>query len=143
MKQKLKILLIDDDTIFCTVVKKRLQNFHEIESISNPYTGLGMLLANDYDCAVIDYEMPELNGLELIKLIRSDARLSETPTVLLTSYAETDIINRALEAGFDAFKLKGDAIQDLNGVISEACGYVISKRQLANEIAIVTKGNRK
>jgi CheY-like chemotaxis protein len=137
----MKILLIDDDSIFNILVSKKLQAHHSITSTENPYTGLGMLIANQYDCVVIDYEMPNLNGLEMIKLIRSNNLTKNTPTVLLTSYTETDIITKAIEAGFDLFQFKGDAVKNLNAVISEACGYVTAKRQLENEIALVLKGS--
>ena len=136
----MKILLIDDDDIFNSIVRHKLKKNHTVETVTNPYTGLGMLIMNEYDCVVIDYEMPNVNGLELIKVIRSNELTKNMPTVLLTSYAETDVITKALESGFDLFKFKGEAIKDLNGVISEACGYVTTKRQLQNEIALVLKG---
>ena len=136
----MKILLIDDDDIFNSIVRRKLKKNHTVETVTNPYTGLGMLIMNEYDCVVIDYEMPNVNGLELIKVIRSNELTKNMPTVLLTSYAETDVITKALESGFDLFKFKGEAIKDLNGVISEACGYVTTKRQLQNEIALVLKG---
>ena len=136
----MKILLIDDDDIFNSVVRHKLKKNHIVECTTNPYTGLGMLIMNEYDCVVIDYEMPNVNGLELIKVIRSNELTKNMPTVLLTSYAETDVIIKALESGFDLFKFKGEAIKDLNGVISEACRYVTTKRQLQNEIALVLKG---
>ena len=136
----MKILLIDDDDIFNSVVRHKLKKNHTVECTTNPYTGLGMLILNEYDCVVIDYEMPNVNGLELINVIRSNELTKNMPTVLLTSYAETDVITKALESGFDLFKFKGEAIKDLNGVISEACGYVTTKRQLQNEIALVLKG---
>ena len=136
----MKILLIDDDDIFNSVVRHKLKKNHTVECTTNPYTGLGMLIMNEYDCVVIDYEMPSVNGLELIKVIRGNELTKNMPTVLLTSYAETDVITKALESGFDLFKFKGEAIKDLNGVISKACGYVTTKRQLQNEIALVLKG---
>jgi len=136
----MRILLIDDDAIFNSLVRLKLQKNHTVETVTNPYTGLGMLIMNEYDCVVIDYEMPNVNGLELIKAIRRNELTKNMPTVLLTSYAETDVITKALESGFDLFKFKGEAIKDLNGVISEACGYVTTKRQLENEIALVLKG---
>lgn len=137
----MKILLIDDDEIFNSIVRHKLKKNHTVETTTDPYKGLGMLIINEYDCVVIDYEMPNVNGLELIKVIRRNELTKNMPTVLLTSYAETDVITKALESGFDLFKFKGEAIKDLNGVISEACGYVTTKRQLQNEIALVLKGS--
>lgn len=136
----MNILLIDDDSVFNGIVSLKLRINHNITTTTDPYKGLGMLIANHYDCVVIDYEMPNLNGLDMIKLIRSNNLTKNTPTVLLTSYTETDIINKAIDAGFDLFQFKGDAIKDLNGIISEACKYVTTKRQLENEIALVLKG---
>lgn len=138
----MNILLIDDDAVFNGIVSLKLKVSHTVTTTTNPYEGLGMLVAKHFDCVVIDYEMPNLNGLEMIELIRNNNLTKNTPTVLLTSYTETDIISKAIDAGFDLFQFKGDAIKDLNGVISEACGYVTTKRQLENEIALVLKGSK-
>ena len=139
----MKILLIDDDDIFNSVVRHKLKKNHTVETVTNPYTGLGMLIMNEYDCVVIDYEMPNVNGLELIKVIRSNELTKNMPTVLLTSYKGTDIITKALESGFDKYLFKGELTTDpksIDPIITEACEYVKCKVQLENEVAIVLKG---
>jgi two-component system, chemotaxis family, chemotaxis protein CheY len=58
------------------------------------------------DVVLVDWNMPEMDGLELIKTIRRDARYSGTMLLMVTTETETDQMLRALSAGADEYLMK-------------------------------------
>jgi two-component system, chemotaxis family, sensor histidine kinase and response regulator WspE len=74
--------------------------------------GWNALRSTDYDLAVVDVDMPRMNGIELIRLIRADARLQKL-SVIIVSYKdrEEDLLT-GLEAGADRYLTKGSFQDD-------------------------------
>jgi len=64
--------------------------------------------ARDIALVVTDIEMPRMNGLELIRLIRKDARLCHLPIVALTTLADDTDRQRAVDAGVNDYQIKLD-----------------------------------
>ena len=62
---------------------------------------------HEYDCIVSDIEMPNMNGWELCSRIKREARLADTPFVLITSLSKDEERRRGLELGADAYMVKG------------------------------------
>ncbi|MDX1963823.1 MAG: response regulator [Pirellulales bacterium] len=58
------------------------------------------------DLVLVDWNMPEMNGLELVKAIRDDARLAGMTVVMVTTETEPDQMLRALTAGADEYLMK-------------------------------------
>jgi two-component system, chemotaxis family, chemotaxis protein CheY len=58
------------------------------------------------DVILVDWNMPEMDGLELIKRIRQDVRFSGTMLLMVTTETETDQMLRALTAGADEYLMK-------------------------------------
>ncbi len=58
------------------------------------------------DVILVDWNMPEMDGLELIKTLRQDARFSGTMLLMVTTETETDQMLRALTAGADEYLMK-------------------------------------
>jgi len=58
------------------------------------------------DVALVDWNMPEMNGLELVQALRADARWAELPIVMVTTETEMSQVMRALEAGANEYIMK-------------------------------------
>lgn len=67
---------------------------------------IAYLMANDADVIIVDYSMPKITGVELIKRMRASARHARTPIVMVTSSLESAVRQRALEVGATAFLTK-------------------------------------
>ena len=61
---------------------------------------------HDVELVVTDVQMPEMDGVELVKAIREDAERSSLPVVIVTSQATDEDRRRGAEAGADAYILK-------------------------------------
>ena len=95
---KRKVLLAEDDPVFRELVSDILQEAgYEVVAGENGQEALDLLLTRGADMAVLDLNMPVMDGLELTRRIRSDENLKEMPILMLTvrSYVEDQI------TGFD------------------------------------------
>lgn len=85
------VLIIDDNFNNRIILKHTLQEWNiEVELSSNGLDGLEKLNKNNYDLLIVDYNMPYLNGLEVIKMIREKINISaeKLPIILLHSSAD-------------------------------------------------------
>ncbi len=90
VQKGLKILFVDDDSNMGKFAKQVLESYGSIVKISrNPEEVLDIIThgQEEYNLIIVDFSMPEINGIELIKRIRS--RGINTPAILITSFNET------------------------------------------------------
>lgn len=102
-----RILVVDDSITVREVECRLLQNKgYEVQAAVNGMDGWNALRMGDFDLVITDVDMPRMNGIELIKLIRSDPRLKEMP-VMVVSYKEREEDRRlGLEAGANYYLTK-------------------------------------
>jgi signal transduction histidine kinase/DNA-binding response OmpR family regulator len=82
--QELKIMIVDDDPLVAQLIKGFIRNHASVSSFSSPLKALKHLEDNQFDIIITDFRMPDLNGLEFIKKIRTR---SQTPVLLLSAAA--------------------------------------------------------
>ncbi len=96
-----KILIIDDDTELCELLQEYL-TAEELasESVNDGVSGLNKIKNGNYDLAILDIMLPEMNGLDVLKEVRS---FSKIPVIMLT--AKGDEVDRVvgLELGADDY----------------------------------------
>jgi len=65
-------------------------------------------LANDheFDIALVDWNLPAMNGLEIVTAVREDPRLASMKLLMVTTETELDRVTRALQAGADEYIMK-------------------------------------
>jgi two-component system alkaline phosphatase synthesis response regulator PhoP len=87
---KKKILIIDDEENFCKLVKKNLEQAGEFEVCIaiNGEDGIRLIKELKPDLVLLDLIMPELDGADVVALIRDDAETKDTPIVFLTAIAK-------------------------------------------------------
>lgn len=96
-----RILLIDDDELLAPPLAAFFRRFDfELDSATLPSVGLAKLRAENYDAAILDVMLPEIDGFELCRQIR---RESDLPVIMLT--ARGDVMDRVvgLEIGADDY----------------------------------------
>jgi PAS domain S-box-containing protein len=106
--EDLRILLIDDDTAFVDLAKARLRNKlpdAEIIVCTDPQEGREILSSEDINCVVSDYDMPEIDGVELLKEIRADH--PTLPFILFTGKGSEEVADEAISAGVSDYLQKG------------------------------------
>ena len=92
-----KVLLIDDEEEFLSTLSERMElRGMNVNTASSARNAVEALDSGDYDAIVLDLQMPDMNGIEMLKVIRKNH--PDMQVILLTGQA-------TLEAGIEAMKL--------------------------------------
>lgn len=103
------ILVVDDSAMMRKVVIKSLKNCGvDIEVVEAADGALGLTAFNkqDFDIVVTDWNMPNMNGLELIKAIRATDKGKKTPIVMVTTEGSVDKVKQGILAGANDYLAK-------------------------------------
>ncbi|MCK5450597.1 MAG: response regulator [Candidatus Omnitrophica bacterium] len=94
-----RILLVDDDKDMCESLRDviMLTPGYAVDYFIDPFQAIETIKAADYDLIIIDYKMPEMNGVELLAHIRESH--PEVPVIMLTAFISNDLIQQAKDAG--------------------------------------------
>ena len=112
MKNQIKILAIDDnqDIIYTIEAVAEMEDW-KVKGIINPISGIEEAKINKFDIILIDYHMPDMNGLEVLKNIRSFNK--DVPIIILTIDERYEIAKEFLESGANDYALKPIKAVDL------------------------------
>lgn len=104
----LKILLIDDFSTMRRIIKNLLKEigYEDVEEAEDGAVALQMLKDKAYDFIISDWNMPNMTGIELLKLIRADDSLKDLPFLMVTAEAKPENVTEALGAGVSNYIVK-------------------------------------
>ncbi len=85
---------------------------YEVDYAADGITGLHLAVTNKYDCIILDLMLPGIDGIEVCRKIREDAR-KNTPIIMLTARDTLEDKITGLETGADDYLVKPFAIQEL------------------------------
>jgi len=120
----LKLLVVDDSSTMRRIIKNTLQRLghKDILEGGDGVEGWNALNSNpDVDMLITDWNMPEMNGLELVKKVRADARFSDLPIIMVTTEGGKAEVITALKAGVNNYIVKPFTPQ----VLKEKLGAVM------------------
>lgn len=101
----IRVLYVEDDPLIRREYIAFLSRFfEEIDSEINGEAGLAAALSKPYDLIITDYQMPLLNGLEMIEKIKE--KYPEQATLIVSAHKENDILYRSVELGIDGYLFK-------------------------------------
>ncbi|MET0982036.1 MAG: response regulator, partial [Telluria sp.] len=121
----IKVLLVDDEPLVVKHVGRLLrQRGFEFHSAQSARLGLELAVSARFDFILIDKILPDMDGIELLRLVRRDERLSTVPVIMLSGYADEPSRIRALRAGADDFIAKpfspGELVARIEGNVRMA-----------------------
>jgi len=100
------VLVVDDDAFSRAVVSRKVAKLSDVVEAEDGLDALGHMKTTVFDLAIIDLEMPNFNGLDLIKCIRGHPTLKHIPIIVLTGNETRSALEGALTAGATSFLLK-------------------------------------
>ena len=118
--RRARILAIDDSLTFLEHLTEQLEkDGYHVETSGTGIEGLARLLAEPFDCVLVDLVMPEMDGIEVCRRIDQQRKTMEIPlgVLMLTARENKDDLTRALEAGADDFVGKSSDLAVLKGRI--------------------------
>lgn len=108
MEPIVNALVVDDSRATRTVLRKRLEALgFTVTEACHGLEALELMQAGAHvDIALVDWNMPEMDGLDLVKAMRADRRLTEVPVMMITAESDPTNMVRALMAGADEYAMK-------------------------------------
>lgn len=131
MEYLFTVLIVDDNLELLEVLSEGLE-------LAGPFTvitacdgaqGLEQCVRYHPDCLVIDVKMPELNGYQLVRLLRGDPETAEIPLILLTALAQDYERFAGLAAGTDRYLIKPVTPRELAAAIREVLALSAQERE--------------
>lgn len=113
------ILIVEDYPVTQRVLSLTLRNNgHETIIAGNGVEALEVLGGTAVDLALVDIAMPEMDGLELLRHLRDDARYQSLPVIMLTASGQDDDRTLALSTGANGFLTKPASSSELIDAVS-------------------------
>lgn len=118
------ILYVDDTSVNLKIITKLLSDTNaQITTTDSPFEGLKLAKENHYDIIMVDHQMPDMSGPELMKTIKSESYVnSDTPMIIFTGNAGTGIEEMYQNMGFSGFiskpVMKNDLIEAIKKVFN-------------------------
>ena len=102
-----KILVVDDESDVSALVAYHLKaKGYQVEVVNDPNRSLSTARTFLPDLVILDVMMPELNGIQICRLLRADPQLKKVPVIFLTAKAEENDRIQGLETGADDYICK-------------------------------------
>ena len=101
-----RLLVVDDDESVCRFVAAALEGTAEVTMAASSTDALNILGQGGYDGVLVDNGLPDLSGVEFIRLVRSDPKTLTLPLVLFTGSSSAEVEREARQAGADDFLAK-------------------------------------
>ncbi len=120
MKNK-RILIVDDSSLMRTFVREAVESISKDIEVYGAGTGeaaLEYLRRMPFDLVLCDWNMPRMNGGELLRLVRGNDRINETPFIMITGNDEKRDIMKLVKLGIRDYIIKPVSIEALSARIS-------------------------
>jgi two-component system chemotaxis response regulator CheY len=103
-----KFLVVDDFSTMRRIVRNLLKElgYTNVDEAEDGVVALSKLRGGNFEFVVSDWNMPNMDGLELLKHIRADAELAKLPVLMVTAEAKKENIIAAAQAGASGYVVK-------------------------------------
>ena len=104
----MKILIVDDFSTMRRIIKNLLRDlgFNNTLEADDGLTALPILQAGGIDFLITDWNMPGMQGIDLLKTVRADEKLAGLPVLMVTAETKREQIIEAAQAGVNGYIVK-------------------------------------
>ena len=124
---KMRFLVVDDFSTMRRIVRNLLKElgFVNVDEAEDGQVALQKLMAMPFDCVVSDWNMPNMDGLQLLQAVRANPQLKHLPVLMITAEAKRENIIMAAQAGASGYIVKPFTAAILN----EKLGKIFEKME--------------
>ena len=117
----MKILIVDDFSTMRRIIKNLLRDlgFDNTQEADDGQTALPMLQSGNFDFLVTDWNMPGMQGIDLLKEVRKSDALKNLPVLMVTAESKREQIVEAAQAGVNGYIVKPFTAQTLKEKIDK------------------------
>lgn len=115
-----RILIVDDSSAMRSFIRAALEESDdvEIQEAENGFAALKVLPRGNFQLVLVDLNMPDINGLELISFMRKSQKYKETPLLIVSTESSYQIRERGMALGADAYLVKPFTIEELKTAVA-------------------------
>ena len=120
-----KVLIVDDYKTMLRIIRNLLKQleFDNVEEATDGQEALAKLRAGQFGLVISDWNMQPMTGLDLLKEVRADARLKDTPFIMITAESKTENVVAAKQAGVSNYIVKPFNAETLRGKIEKVMAH--------------------
>jgi len=120
----MRVFIVDDYTTMLRILRNLLRqlDINSVEEATNGDTAYLMLQKSPPDLIISDWNMVPVTGLDLLKKVRSDAKLKHIPFIMVTAESKTENVIAAKQAGVSNYIVKPFNAETLRAKIASVCG---------------------
>jgi len=121
LNKDMKILIVDDFSTMRRIIKNLLRDlgYTNTQEADDGLTALPVLQGGGFDFLVTDWNMPGMQGIDLLKAVRADENLSSLPVLMVTAEQKREQIVEAAESGVNGYIVKPFTAQTLKEKIDK------------------------
>ncbi len=106
-ENKIKVLLIEDEKEVSELYKLKLTlDDYEVLTATSGQEGLDLAFEQAPELIFLDIKMPEMDGFEVLKRLRENAKTKDVPVVILSNFDEQELIEKGLTLGANEYLIK-------------------------------------
>jgi len=104
----IRVMVVDDQTSMRAMIRRTLQDlgFKYVRDKASPVEALAAIRADRVHLIISDYNMPDMDGLQFLEEVRSDAVIGKTVFIMLTGSADRQIVQKAAALGVNNYVVK-------------------------------------
>ena len=110
---KKTILIVDDDPTYMGLIRGWLKEYYNVLMATSATQAIQQLALNNVDLILLDYEMPIVDGSQVLEMLRADSNNSKIPVFFLTGKSDRDSVMKVLDLKPDNYLLKTIEREDL------------------------------
>ena len=124
LKQQLKVLVVDDQRTSRMLIRDALDQLgiQQVAFAVDGEEGLQMMMSTPSHIVISDFNMPKLDGLQLLKAIRAYGPTKKTPFIILTGRGDRELVQKAAASGVNNFLVKPITVPVLLKTIEAVVG---------------------
>ena len=124
MDKNTPVLIVDDYKTMLRIIRNLLKqiDIENVEEASDGQEALTKLRAGSFGLVISDWNMAPMTGLDLLKEVRADARLKDTPFIMVTAESKTENVVAAKQAGVNNYIVKPFNAETLKSKIQSVIG---------------------
>ena len=101
-----RILIVDDDPSYAGMVREWIKEYYHVDIVTAGMQAITFLLKNEVDLILLDYEMPVVDGPQVLQMLRSEPVTKDIPVVFLTGVGTREEVAKVMALKPDGYILK-------------------------------------
>ena len=112
-----RILIVDDDPAYAKMVREWLKDVYKVDIVTTGMQAITYLVKTKADLVLLDYEMPVVDGPQVLEMLRSEPTVADIPVIFLTGIGDRESVQRVMALKPQGYVLKTTTKEDLRATL--------------------------